>query len=99
MKIRDTYSKPVSGVGRIKRRDETGSVVETGSVASPADQVEFSGHSFEVQRARALALQAPDIREEMVDEIVAQIKQGKYTVRGTDVAPRMIREHLELRFA
>jgi len=46
-----------------------------------------------------LALQAPDIREEMVEEIVAQIKQGRYQIRGTDVAPRMIREHMELRLA
>jgi len=99
MKIRDTYSKPVSRVGRVKRRDEAGTVVETGGLTGPADQVEFSGHSFEVQRARSLALQAPDIREEMVDEIVAQIKQGRYTVRGTDVAPRMLREHMELRLA
>jgi flagellar biosynthesis anti-sigma factor FlgM len=99
MKIRDAYSKPVSRAGRIRRRDETESVAETGGVAGPADQVEFSGQSFEVQRARALALQAPDIREELVDEIVAQIKQGRYHIRGTDVAPRMIREHLELRFA
>ena len=99
MKIRDTYSKPVSRVGRLRRRDETGTVGETGGVSGPTDQVALSGQGFEVQRARALALAAPDIREEMVDEIVAQIKQGRYTVRGADVAPRMIREHLELRFA
>ncbi|MBE0616676.1 MAG: flagellar biosynthesis anti-sigma factor FlgM [Proteobacteria bacterium] len=72
-------------------------MAETLEVGGLSDQVSFSGQSFEVQRARALALQAPDIREEMVGEIVAQIRQGRYVITGAEVAPRMIREHMELR--
>ncbi len=97
MKIRDAYTKPVSRVGRPKRRDGAEGVGETVAVGGLSDQVTFSGQSFEVQRARALALQAPDIREEMVGEIVAQIRQGRYVITGQEVAPRMIREHMELR--
>ncbi len=71
--------------------------VSCARASGAADQVHFSGHSYEVQRARALALQAPDIREDMVEEIVAQIRQGRYVITGAQVAPRLIREHLELR--
>lgn len=97
MKIGDAYTKPVARVGRPKKRDGTSAVQEAGAVGGAADQVQISGQSFEVQRARLLALQAPDLREELVVEIVSQIRQGRYTITGADVAPRMIREHLELR--
>ena len=97
MKIGDAYTKPIARVGRPKRRDGTPSVPEAGAAGGAADQVQISGQSFEVQRARVLALQAPDIREELVDAIVSDIRQGRYTITGAEVAPRMIREHLELR--
>ena len=62
--------------------------------ASTADSIRLSGRGLEVQRARGLALQAPDIRESLVGEVSGQIENGQYTVTGEDVAPKMIQEHL-----
>jgi anti-sigma28 factor (negative regulator of flagellin synthesis) len=59
-----------------------------------SDSVHISSRSLEVQKARLVALQAPDIRQELVDEVVGLIGRGEYMVTGTDVAPKMIREHL-----
>ena len=64
--------------------------------AAPADLVMISGRGSDIQRARSLALHAPEIRQEMVDEIVGQIERGEYQVSGTDVAPIMIQEHLDV---
>jgi anti-sigma28 factor (negative regulator of flagellin synthesis) len=97
VRIRDVCTQPAVRAGGPKRREGASSVQGAAPVGSAVDQIEFSGNSFEVQRARALALQAPEIREEMVGEIVAQIRQGRYVIVGAQVAPRMIREHLVLR--
>jgi flagellar biosynthesis anti-sigma factor FlgM len=94
MKIRDIYTSTSANVGRVRRRRRTGAVESAPAPASEVDRAEFSMRSYEVQKARTLAVQAPDIREDLVTEIFAQISQGQYVVRGSDVAPKMIQEHL-----
>jgi anti-sigma28 factor (negative regulator of flagellin synthesis) len=94
MKIRDIYTTAASGVSRVRRRKGIGSVEGAPAPASGADRAEFSKRSYEVQKARVLAIQAPDIREDLVTELFDQINQGRYLVRGSEVAPRMIQEHL-----
>jgi hypothetical protein len=48
----------------------------------------------EVEKARLLAIRAPDVREDVVTDIRARIGENRYEVTGADVAPRMIQEHL-----
>ncbi|MDW7710531.1 MAG: flagellar biosynthesis anti-sigma factor FlgM [Deferrisomatales bacterium] len=97
MRISDVYTKPVTAVEGPRRREGAAAAQGPSPAAGPADQVAFSGQSFEVQRARALALQAPDIREDVVGVIVDQLRQGLYRITGAEVLPRLVREHLELR--
>ena len=95
MRIPDGYSKRVTGPSKVKSRGaEAVASVGSGGAAAPADSVEVSSRSVEVQRARSLALQAPEIRQALVDEIMGLINQGGYQVTGDDVAPVLIREHL-----
>jgi hypothetical protein len=94
MKIRDRYTGSIAGTGLPRERDKTGSTPEISRSPAATDRVQFSGRSVEIQKARVLALQAPEVRQEMLDEIIGQIKEGNYHVTGTDVIPRMIREHL-----
>ena len=75
----------------------TGTAAPAGTAAQGAatsDRVMISGRGVDIQRARSMALAAPEIRQEMVDEIVGQIRRGEYQVTGADVAPKMIQEHL-----
>ena len=94
MKIRDRYTGSIAGTGLPRERGKTGNTSEISRGTAATDRVQFSGRSVEIQKARVLALQAPEVRQEMLDEIIEQIKEGNYQVTGTDVIPRMIREHL-----
>ena len=99
MKIRDRYTRGVLGTPPVRSQDKAEETSESGEASrtsGPPDRVHISGKGVEIRRARSLALRAPDIRQEMVDEIVGQIANGQYQVTGADVAPRMIREHLAL---
>jgi hypothetical protein len=94
MKIRDRYTGRIGQPGPIRGREKTGGAGKNAPGARSMDRVQISGRSVEIQNARLLALQAPDIRQELVDDIVGQLKHGEYHVTGGDVVPRMIREHL-----
>ena len=94
MKIRDRLPSGVAGTGAVRPKDKLTEAAGAASAAKTSDSVHISGRSLEIQRARLAALQAPDIRQEMVDEIVALIGTGQYTVTGAEVAPKMIREHM-----
>ncbi len=94
MRIRDVDRSPVSqpgGVGRPRREEP---VAPSSPAGRSADRVDLSSRSLEVQRARRIALQAPDIREDLVQAVLAEIRAGRYRVTGRDVLPKMIREHL-----
>lgn len=92
MKIREAYTSALVGVGRTRRRRGTGSVTEA-SVGG-VDEVQVSSQGRDVQRARLLALGAPDVREDLVEEVVREIAAGRYHVAGADVLQKMIQEHL-----
>jgi len=94
MKIRDRYTRGIGGLGAptvpVRKRQAEGA---PSSPVDASDQVSISERGREIQRARGLALAAPEIRQELVDEIVGQMERGEYRVAGSDVVPRMIREH------
>lgn len=95
MKIREAYTSALAGVGRTRRRRATSGATEVSAVGG-VDEVQVSSQGLEVQRARLLALQAPEIRETLVREVLREIDEGRYVVTGADVLPKMIREHLEM---
>lgn len=65
-------------------------------IASPAsgDQVSLSPQARELQAARAAAAAMPEIREEKVAAIRAQVEAGTYVVDSEKIAVNMIREGL-----
>lgn len=97
MKIRDAYTATLTGVSKTRRRGAAASLSGPGAVAGPGDRIDLSGRSQEVQRARSLALEAPEVREALVEEVLGEIREGRYRVTGAQVAPRLIQEHLQLR--
>ena len=94
MKVTDAYNVSLAATQRVRRRRRMDGVEEPASAAPTTDQVYFSGRSMEVSRARLLALQAPEIRVALVDSINDLIHSGQYEVRGSDVAPKLIQDHL-----
>lgn len=64
------------------------------SVSSPAAQVDISSTAQEIQRVKQLINRLPDVREDRVQALKAQIDQGTYNVSGQDIADLIIRRAL-----
>ncbi len=95
MKIRDRYTREVAAPGGARTREKPPEAVEAArGGGGPADRVQISDRGVEVRRAHWLAVHAPEVRVELVDEIVGLIGRGEYRVTGAQVAPRLIRDHL-----
>ena len=94
MKIRDRYTREVTSTGPVRPREKVGETAEASRTSGASDSVQISSRSLEIQKARLGALQAPDIRQALVDEIVGMLGRGEYHISGAEVAPKMIREHM-----
>lgn len=73
-----TLKAPVASEGR----DRT---------ATPAAQVELSAQAQTIASAKAAVDAAPDVREDLVARLKAQIDGGTYSVSGADIADAMLR--------
>ncbi len=95
MKIRETYG--MAAVGAIGARKILG-IKGAASVAAPVrgDSVEVSARSHEVQRARLVALAAPEVRHAEVEAILGDLTAGRYAVTGAQVVPRLLQDHFQL---
>lgn len=96
MKISDQYTTSMVGAAHLKEKEKKAGKAKAGETPRPSDGVRISGKSQEIAHARALALAAPEVRQELVDEIVGLLTSGKYTITGEDVAPKLIQDHLSL---
>ncbi len=93
MKIRDRYTRGVVGTPVPLAERRVRAAEEPERSGGPLDRVQISERGREIRRARVLALTAPDVREDLVEAILAQIERGDYRVSGADVVPKLIREH------
>ena len=57
-----------------------------------ADTVVFSARAREVQLARKLALEAPDVRPVKVDRIARLVAEGRYEIPEEDLAAAMLHQ-------
>lgn len=96
MKIRDRETRSIGSAGPLPSRGKAASTSRASKGAGLSDQVSISGRGVDIQRARSLALSAPEIRQERVDEIVGQMARGEYQVTGADVVPKLLQEHQSL---
>jgi negative regulator of flagellin synthesis FlgM len=85
----DAYTKHVKDKERIDNqgKQESKQVLEE-------DKVVLSQEAKKVQEAKKLIDSIPDIREEKVAEIKAQIENGTYQVEEKKLAAKMIKESL-----
>lgn len=56
------------------------------------DSVEISSEALNLKDMQAAAMQAPDIREEMVSAIKSQIESGTYKISPERIAEQIIEE-------
>ncbi len=60
-------------------------------IATPAAQVEFSAQAQTIASAKAAVDAAPDVREDLVARLKAQVDSGTYSVSGADIADALLR--------
>lgn len=72
-----------------KEASSTGESARSGDV-----RADISPRAKEFSRAKAVAMDAPEVRESRVAELKQRIADGKYNVDAKAVADRMVDEHL-----
>ncbi len=68
---------------------------ESPTPVAPADRVELSAGSAEVQKMREILDQTPEIREDRIRELKNRIERGEYRVDAYAVADKLLRTLLQ----
>ena len=71
-------------------RSQSAAPVSKTSTLSGKDQVELSHTAKEFSSAYKMALEVPDIRQDKVERLKAQISSGTYNVKSEEVAQKMM---------
>ncbi|UCF86182.1 MAG: flagellar biosynthesis anti-sigma factor FlgM [Desulfobacteraceae bacterium] len=67
---------------------------QTSTEVSKGDKVVLSPEAKKIQETKELMGSIPDIREEKVAQIKAQIENGTYRIKEEELAVKMIKESL-----
>ena len=95
MKISDNESlragqiAPAASITSNAARSQAASAYGKG--ATPAAQVEFSEQAQAIAVAAVAVDKSPDVREDLVARIKAQVDAGTYHVSGKDIADQIVR--------
>jgi negative regulator of flagellin synthesis FlgM len=65
------------------------------AVATGDANTEISAKGKEFAKAKAVAHEAPDVREEKIAALKARIAEGRYKIDADAIADRMVDEHLK----
>ncbi|MFN8533206.1 MAG: flagellar biosynthesis anti-sigma factor FlgM [Dehalococcoidia bacterium] len=76
------HATPASG--------ESGTVRQNGQTAGPTDGVSLSGAAQEIRAFQRAALDAPEVREDLVADLKAKIAAGQYHPPAEDIARKML---------
>ena len=85
----DAYAKNVKDKERIDNQGKNAA-----NQVVKEDKVELSQEAKRVQEAKKLMESIPDIREEKIAKVRAQIENGTYQVEEKKLAAKMIKESL-----
>lgn len=66
------------------------------AVIAGSAKTDISGKAKEMNLAKKVATEAPDVREDKVAHIKSLIAQGKYEVDPDAIAEKMVEEHRDL---
>jgi negative regulator of flagellin synthesis FlgM len=68
----------------------------SGAATAGSASADISAKGKEFAKTKAVANDAPDVREAKIAELKRRIAEGKYKVDGQAVASRMVDDHLEM---
>lgn len=70
---------------------------KTTTTAKFRDQLNISNIGMDIQVGKQAVKSAPDVRQELVDEIKARMDAGTYSVTPEQFADKMIQKYEEMR--
>ncbi len=97
MKISEQEVSRLLSYSPFERTGSTSQEVGSHTAATrtaPASQVDISDRAQEIRRVTNLIKQLPDVREDRVQALKAQIENGTYHVSSEDIADLIIRRAL-----
>jgi negative regulator of flagellin synthesis FlgM len=97
MKITDTGNTPISIIQQYQKNEDpkTAAYKQVPQPeASPEEKVSISKESRDAGVMKGIIGNLPDIRENKVQELKAQIENGTYEVNSEDIAKKIVTESL-----
>lgn len=97
MKISEQEVSRLLSYSPFERSSSASTAVTTDTAVvrtAPAARVEISSTSQEVRRVKELIKSLPDVREDRVQALKAQVESGTYHVSSEDIADLIIRRAL-----
>lgn len=97
MKISDTNMQTTQGISSYARGETARPNAEKqaeGGVAVPQERIDLSGKAREVQQLQKAVTEAPEIREDRVNELKSRIQNGTYHVSAEDIASKIVGDTL-----
>lgn len=94
----NVQNSEVSSGKKVNKNQAAYDPKKTSNTTAAADsevKAEFTSKAKDFAKAKAVAAQAPDVREEKVAELKKRIAEGKYKVDADAVAGRMVDEHIK----
>jgi negative regulator of flagellin synthesis FlgM len=79
---------------QIKKNEKSSSSGRNERVSTGDSKTEISSRGKEFAKAREVAAEAPDVREDKVSELKQRISSGAYKVDSHAIADRLVDEHL-----
>ena len=90
MKLTGIFPQVKTEKVQLKRSEEAAASKANPGKAVPADTVELSAGSQDVQKAKAILAQTPDVRADKVQALKEKIADGDYTVDPHRIADNML---------
>jgi len=105
MRVNRTENNPAqaaeaSRAGRPERAEHAKNAKKTDKPAEAAENgdvsASISGKAREFSKAKAIAAETPDVREEKIAELKKRIAAGKYKIDDNAVADRLVDDHIAM---
>ena len=97
MKVSDIKDVNAQAIQQYQRNESVAAIADkqAGSAAvKPQEKVDLSTMAIEIQQAKVEVSKVPEVREEKVQEIKAQVEKGTYNVSGEQIANKMVGESI-----
>lgn len=91
---KSSEASQVGGVNKNTKANQA-SATQEASAGTQATKVELSSRAQDIQKAKEIAKNSPDVDMDKVEKFKRLIAEGKYKVDAKAVADRMVEEHLK----